>query len=271
MITSPGYLPVPERRASRKASAGIEPTNWSWEPAGRREDVPGGQEGVGSVNGMTATGGSPESGRAGRHDAAATAAGGASDDASSTPAGGESDECRTSHVRISSLSHTADVGFEVEAPALGALFQGAATALARMLVGEMDGELRDEGPRDEESQGEEPEDEQCPSRVDRPAGVEDPGTSGTEASETWSLDRPDLERLMVSWLRELLHRAQSTGRLVARTEVTMTGPASLRARVCWWPRGRQPDYVREIKGITYHGLRVEDRGDGWHARVVLDV
>ena len=29
--------------------------------------------------------------------------------------------------------------------------------------------------------------------------------------------------------------------------------------------------VREIKGVTYHGLAAARRGGGWYARVVFDV
>lgn len=139
--------------------------------------------------------------------------------------------------RLEALSHTADVGFRVHAPSLAELFQGAARGLALMLTGE--------------------------------SGVD--GAPAAAEAETWSLERPDLERLLVAWLRELLHRAQSGGELVAESQVEMAGPAALRARVVWWPEESRPDLVREIKGVTYHGLRVEEREDGWHARVVLDV
>jgi SHS2 domain-containing protein len=29
--------------------------------------------------------------------------------------------------------------------------------------------------------------------------------------------------------------------------------------------------VREIKGVTLHGLTAEPRGNGWYARVIFDV
>ncbi len=137
--------------------------------------------------------------------------------------------------RLRELSHTADVGFEVEAPDLEGLFEGAARGLV--------GALGVDGARD---------------------GAEDAGPV--------RLARPDLERLLVHWLRELLARAMAEGQVPeAEVREVRTGdPASLRAEVRWLPAS--PDGpAREIKGVTYHGLRVAREGGSWHARVVLDV
>ena len=137
------------------------------------------------------------------------------------------------------LSHTADVGFEATAASPEELFEVA----ARGLVGALGLE---------------------------PAG-EAEGTS-PDVGEV-EISRPDPERLLVEWLRELLGDA-TAGRGLPEPvvdEVTMPddGPAALRARVRWRPSGGA---AREIKGVTYHGLVVERREDGsWHARVVLDV
>ena len=144
--------------------------------------------------------------------------------------------------RIGTLSHTADVGFRVEASSLEELFKGAARGLTAVLLGA-------------EAGGE--------------AGESTSAVNGEP--ERWSLSRPDMERLLVAWLRELLHRAQSEGRLPARTAVHLTEGPSLEAEVWWDPTERREDLVREIKGVTYHGLAVEERDDGWRARVVLDV
>lgn len=140
------------------------------------------------------------------------------------------------------LSHTADVGFEVRAPTLEDLFEGAARGLVEAI------------------------------------GVEPAGRDPRPRPEPVRLSRPDLERLLVHWLRELLARSMADGE-VPEAEVRTVEPgdgedASLRAGVRWRKAsGEGP--VREIKGVTYHGLRVaregEDPDAGWHARVVLDV
>lgn len=141
---------------------------------------------------------------------------------------------------VTELSHTADVGFELRAGSLEELFGLAADGLARARGAAAD--------RD------------APSRAD---DVE--------------LARPDLERLLVAWLGELLYRAvrdavvpRATVEEVAGPEVDGEDVARLRARVEWRPAADEP--IREIKGVTYHGLEVRRDDDGdWHARVVLDV
>lgn len=138
---------------------------------------------------------------------------------------------------VRELDHTADIGFEVEAASLDRLFRLAAGGLVSAL-----GVAADPGAR--------------------PRG------------DRLELERGDLERLLVAWLRELLHRAMAEHRVPEVESIRVergdgTTPSSLAARLAWAPWAEGP--VREIKGVTYHGLRVRERGDGWHARVVLDV
>ncbi|MDP2496594.1 MAG: archease [Candidatus Palauibacterales bacterium] len=145
--------------------------------------------------------------------------------------------------RVDPLSHTADVGFEVTADSLAELFRGAADGLVRTV-------------REEEG----------------PAGIEAGDGEAGEDRETIDLDRPDRERLMVAWLRELLYRISRDGRYPEAMTLEMSGPSSLRARVRWSSSGPEQPPVRDVKGVTYHGLRVEGEENGrWHARLVLDV
>ena len=145
--------------------------------------------------------------------------------------------------RVDPLSHTADVGYEITADSLSELFRGAADGLVRTIEeGDGRAELESEGER---------------------AGGD---------RETLTLERPDRERLMVAWLRELLYRMTRDGRLPAAISVEMSGASALRARIRWSPSRPEPSAVRDVKGITYHGLRVEEGPAGrWHARLVLDV
>jgi SHS2 domain-containing protein len=141
-------------------------------------------------------------------------------------------------VRLEELDHTADVGFEVTASSLDVLFQGAALGLFRAL------------------------------------GLDDalsPPTPTLEP-EPFSLDAPDGERLLVAWLRELLWTVQSERRRPVIREVSVArgdGRARLEASIDW--RGLPSRPTREVKGITYHGLRLEPTEEGWSARIVLDV
>ncbi|MDX1579772.1 MAG: archease [Gemmatimonadota bacterium] len=138
---------------------------------------------------------------------------------------------------IRELSHTADIGFEVEAPTLERLFELSAEGLVAALG------LEARAGRDRAAQPE---------------------------TETIRLEKGDRERLLVAWLRELLWRCTSRHVVPEGTDVRMTDEATLEARVSWrpWPESGP---VREIKGVTYHGLEVARRREGWHARVVFDV
>lgn len=154
--------------------------------------------------------------------------------------------------RVRELAHTADVGFEVRAPSLEGLFEGAARGLVEALGLEADGGSDD---------------------ASAPADAADRTGAGADR-EALRLSRPDLERLFVHWLRELLARAMAGGEVpdaaVREVRPGDGGEASLRASVRWRPAAA-PGPKREIKGVTYHGLRVARGDDGWHARVVLDV
>lgn len=156
--------------------------------------------------------------------------------------------------RVDPLSHTADVGYEVRADALGELFRGAAAGLAYAV------------------RGEPPPPPSGPTEGDRGSEAGPGASEGGGGVESLSIDRPDRERLLVAWLRELLYRMTGEGRFPEAVEVEMTGPSSLRARVRWSDAGGGRRVAREIKGVTYHGLRVDRDDDGrWHARLVLDV
>lgn len=148
---------------------------------------------------------------------------------------------------VRQLSHTADLGFEVESPVPEGLFEGAAAGLVRLLRAEEGGREVDGGRR---------------------AG--DDGADGG-AEERWTLESGDRERLLVAWLRELLHRALQEGRLPRDTAVALVGPASLRADVRWDPDAGRDDVHREIKGVTYHGLQIVQEDGRWRARLVFDV
>ena len=134
---------------------------------------------------------------------------------------------------VRELSHTADVGFEIEAPSADRLFELAARGLFDALGA---------------------------SPADRPGW-----------SETIALGRPDPERLLVAWLRELLDISMTRDAVATETSVSLITGTDLRAIVRWQPWASEGP-SREIKGVTYHGLRVAEDADGrWRGRVVLDV
>lgn len=148
--------------------------------------------------------------------------------------------------RVASLSHTADVGFRVESSTLEELFVGAAWGLVAALT-------------DEDPTSMSGEERPVPAEVD-PVG-----------KERLEIGRPDRERLLVAWLREILHRALSQGKIPATIDVEIDPDGGLTGELSWCPPDRIPELVREIKGVTYHGLAVRETDEGWSARIVLDV
>ncbi len=150
------------------------------------------------------------------------------------------DEIPISGVR--GLEHTADVGLEVEAPTLPELFRRSALGSMWLVLEEISG----------------------------------PPELQTRALE---LVEEDLPALLRSWLRALLRWHESDAFVTVDAEVVLTpvplcasadGQAfGLKARVKGWTHGGTP--VREIKGVTLHGLDVAQNEEGWRGRVIFDV
>lgn len=140
------------------------------------------------------------------------------------------------------LDHTADVGLEAHAASPELLFHRAALGTLWLVEG-----APQEGARRE-------------------------GGGGEEGRETraLTLEAHDPPKLLRAWLRELLwwHEVEGVSYRDARFETLETG--RLEARVEVAPASPRP--LREIKGVTLHGLRVEAGEEGeWRARVIFDV
>ena len=139
------------------------------------------------------------------------------------------------------LDHTADVAFDVAAPTPAGLFHASALAMLALLRGEED------------------------------APIAPPASQASPTSRTLELAAPDPVRLLADWLRELLflHEIDRLDYEAADfVALELDPPCRLRARVALRPGGHA---VREIKGVTYHGMHVRE-GDGeWQARVIFDV
>jgi SHS2 domain-containing protein len=139
------------------------------------------------------------------------------------------------------LDHTADVGAEIEAPSLGALFAEAAAAFTDTVT------------------------------------VHD-GVAAV-AMRHLEVAADGLEELMVDWLGELLFLFESEGLLIAEADVEIEerrgGPRPawhLAATLRGEPYDPDEHPVKVlVKGITYHQLAVEEREGGWIARVIFDI
>jgi SHS2 domain-containing protein len=139
---------------------------------------------------------------------------------------------------IRMLDHTADVGFELEAPSLEALFDEARRALLMTLF-------------------------------------ERPPESGEEGNSV-QLTAPDLETLLVRWINELVFLIQGDGFVPVHSHVGIgvSGEEdfSLEASLTGAPLDLEGHgWQGEIKSATFHGLDVRQGNAGWQARVILDV
>ncbi len=132
------------------------------------------------------------------------------------------------------IEHTADIGIEVEAASAAKLFAAAAEGFYGLLA---------------DAAGIEPRRE----------------ISVSARGNGW-------DDLLQAWLSELLAEFNLHGFVGKRCEVTSIEPGHVSGKV----KGEALDLKRhkfytEIKGVTYHELKVWQDGDKWRARVIFDV
>lgn len=138
----------------------------------------------------------------------------------------------TAHFEL--FDHTADLGIRVSAPTAKETVQFAAAALYAAI-----GELRAEGEA-------------------RP--------------ELLSFSGPDRAMLLRDCLAELLMLFETEHRMITRLEVTMFDTDRLEATGESRIVSRSASlFDREVKAITYHGLKFEQRDDGYTAECIVDI
>lgn len=134
------------------------------------------------------------------------------------------------------FDHTADVGVRCRAANLDELFAEAGRGLFSVIVANLEAV-----------------------RPVEPTRVELAASSGR------------LDDLMFDWLAELLYRFDTRRHLFSRFEVRVE-QTGLKATAWGEPMDRaRHEMHREVKAITYHGLKVERRPEGWLAEVIVDI
>ena len=156
------------------------------------------------------------------------------------------------------LDHTADVGLAVTAPTLPELFIQTARGMTMLIHGTERGS----------------QEEDRPGRTVPGATTGDGDAGGDRrrprpADRTMALRADDLPDLLRAWLRELLYWHDSEGVSFHGAEFRTLSEGRLEATVTVATDEKEP--VREIKGVTLHGLVAEARGDGWVSQVIFDV
>ena len=82
-----------------------------------------------------------------------------------------------------------------------------------------------------------------------------------------TLTAADRPALLAAWIEELVFLAESEGFVATRIDAVELSAAELRATVA----GALDEPPPLVKAVTYHRLAFEPAGDGYVARVVLDV
>lgn len=156
------------------------------------------------------------------------------------------------------LDHTADVGLAVTAPTLPELFIRAARGMTALVHGT-------ERDREEEGRA----GWTGPDGATEEEAAEGGNRRTPRAARRMTLSADDLPDLLRAWLRELLYWHQSEGVSFDGARFHRLSASGLEATVAVTPDEEEP--VREIKGVTLHGLVAEARGDGWAGQVIFDV
>ena len=132
------------------------------------------------------------------------------------------------------IEHTADLGVEITAADLPALFASAGEALYALIA--------------------------------------DPATIENREAIKVSATGANPEDLLHTWLCELLALFNVEGFVGKRCEITHISDGQVQGRVSGEKLDlKRHAFHTEIKGVTYHDFKVWQEAGAWHARVIFDV
>lgn len=78
--------------------------------------------------------------------------------------------------------------------------------------------------------------------------------------------------LLVCWLNEIVYWSEKDNLVPAAFRIELLNHAALRATVSGEPFDPLRHSVeRQVKSVTYHQACLEERPEGWHARVYVDL
>ena len=90
---------------------------------------------------------------------------------------------------------------------------------------------------------------------------------GSRAQHDVSASASDRAALLAEWLGELVFLAETEHFVPERVLSLQLDDSALSASV----EGRRGEPAHLVKSVTYHNLELARDGEGWRARVVLDV
>ena len=132
------------------------------------------------------------------------------------------------------IEHTADLGVEITAADLPALFASAGEAIYALIA--------------------------------------DPATIEIREAIKVSATGANPEDLLHTWLCELLALFNVEGFVGKRCEITYISDGQVQGRVSGEKLDlKRHAFHTEIKGVTYHDFKVWQEAGAWHARIIFDV
>jgi len=100
----------------------------------------------------------------------------------------------------------------------------------------------------------------------------DPSSVDEHQEEKITVEADGLDELLVEWLNELLYLSEVNRMLFKRFIVDKMTETSLEARAFGEPIDDSKHELRsDIKAVTYHMLKVEQKNGIWTAQVIFDV
>ena len=132
------------------------------------------------------------------------------------------------------FEHTADLGLRVRAADLDGLFRDAAIGLFAMIVE--------------------------PAPHGRPTG-----------RRPFEIAGEQVDFLLIDWLSELVYVFDTERSVLGDFDVSVTDRGLRGSAACFALDSGEFRLLREVKAITYHGLKVERSEDGWLAEVIVDI
>ncbi len=97
---------------------------------------------------------------------------------------------------------------------------------------------------------------------------------GLKASVTQSIEvkAANSEELLVAWLNELLYNFYTKQIIFFDFQIEEQKPDFLKAKAVGRHAGENRNRLKtEIKAVTYHELKIEEKGNGLTATVIFDV
>jgi SHS2 domain-containing protein len=134
------------------------------------------------------------------------------------------------------LDHPADIRIEVYGKSLEELFLNAAEGLSKLLTGSIK-------------------------------------VSGSRIEKILVLESDSSDDLLVDWLREILFLFNSERFILRKASLKISEGISLESKLFGsiLNQSLELEDGLEIKGVTYHGLLLEEGSDGFVAQVIFDI